>query len=58
MQLSLAKNQVNLISLAAMFVGQKQADTIDFKVILKEQQNARSSFNFEISGIGDIEDLN
>ena len=50
MQLSLAKNQVNVISLAAILEGQTQAEAISFKYLALERKNARSSHYFEISG--------
>ena len=44
------KNTGNIISLAAMLGGQVNFEAIGFKIWIKEQQNAQSSLNFEISG--------
>ncbi len=51
MQLLLAKNEVNIISLAVILGGQTQAEAMGFKHLDPEEQNARSSLYFVISGL-------
>ncbi len=50
MQLLLAKNQVNIISLAAILGGQVQAEAMASIIWLLEQDYVRCSLYFQISG--------
>ncbi len=46
---TVAKNEVNIISLAAILGGQAQAEAIGFNI--QKQQNSRFSLYFEIIGL-------